>query len=333
MNAEHILNALGDVRADYIADADRPVPRRRPQPIRRLAVLAAVLALCLALAIPAAAYTDAGYTILYALSPAAAQALKPVNESCETNGVRMEVQESALDGDTAWFRIAMTDTTGDLFDGPIDLYDSYQINRGFDAAGSCRQEEYDADAHTAVFLVQLGTMDGSSIAPGKVTFRVRELYAHSQLWEQAIAGVDLSAAAADPETIPFTDPDAAHGYEISSPDNTLAYDCLVPDTPVEICPGAAITGLGWVDGKLHVQVREQVGQDLNTTGVVELLDKNGEPLYSGYECFYDLENHVRYDEYAFAVTPEDVSSHTLTGHFSILDGYLEGPWEVTFPLA
>ena len=80
MNAEHILDALGDVRDAYIADAAAPVPRRR-RPVRRLGVLAAALALCLALAIPAAAYTDTGYAILYALSPAAAQALKPVNES------------------------------------------------------------------------------------------------------------------------------------------------------------------------------------------------------------------------------------------------------------
>ena len=330
MNAYHILNALGDVRDAYVADADTPVPRRRPA--RTLGLVAAVLALCLALAVPAAAYTNAGYAILYALSPAAAQALKPVDESCEKNGVRMTVDSAVIENNTAYIRIAMTDTAGDLFDGPIDLYDSYQINRGFDAVGTCRQEDYDADAHTAVFLIQLGAMDGSDIAPGKVTFLVQELYAHSQWWEQAIAGVDLSAAATNPETIPFTDPHAAHGYEIAGPDNTLAYDCLVPGTPVEICPGAAITGLGWVDGKLHVQVREQIGQDLNTTGVVNLLDKNGEPLYRGYECFYDMENHIRYDEYAFSVTPENAADHTLVGHFNILDGYLEGPWEVTFPL-
>ena len=50
MNAEQILDALGDVKDAYIADAGMPVRRPR-HAIRRLGILAAVLVLALALTI------------------------------------------------------------------------------------------------------------------------------------------------------------------------------------------------------------------------------------------------------------------------------------------
>ena len=334
MNAEYILNALGGIRDEFVADAARPAPRRRT--LRRVGVLAAALALILALAIPAAAYTDTGYRILYALSPAAAQALKPVSESCEANGVRMEVREAAVDGDTAWFRIALTDTTGQLFDGPVDLFDSYTINRGFDSVGSCRQEDYDEDERTASFLIQLSTMDGSPIDPGKVTFRVRELRCHTEIWESTAEDVDLANAVQAPAALTYDPADSSYvdpqtGYRYDGPPAESPF--LVPGEPVELCPGAAVTGLGWLDGKLHVQVREAIGTDLNTTGIVWLTDGSGQTLQSDYECIFDQKNETRYDEHIFDIAPEELGEYTLAGWFNILEKPLQGPWEVTFSLA
>ncbi len=326
MNADYILDVLGDVSDAWIADAEAPIRRRRP--VRWIAVLAAVLALTVAMAATAAAYTDAGHAILYALSPAAAQALKPVNESCEKNGVRMTVDSAVIENNTAYIRIDMTDLAGDLFDGSIDLNDSYSVDRGFDCAGSCTKEGYDEATRTVTYLVQLAPMDGTVLKPGKVTFRVREFSGHSEQWEQVIDNVDLTAADPAPETLSNTDLQALYGRQ----GPPLEQDCLAPGEPTEICPGAAVTGLGWVDGKLRVQIREQLSAELNTTGFVWLTDEDDARLDTDYEVFFDQANQFRYDNYDFDVTPEEAGSFKLAGFFHTLRDPIDGPWEVTFKL-
>ena len=348
MNAENILNALNDISDRRILDTEAPIRPRRA--VRSLAVIAAVLALCIALTIPAAAYTDAGYTILYDISPAVAQALKPVNESCEANGIRMTVDSAVIENNTAYIRIAMTDLEGDLFDKSIDLDDSYEIRRSFDAAGTCSKEGYDEATHTATFLIQLSPMasvvtgrDGAlssettpTLSGGKTTFSVGHICGFNSIWEKPVEGVDLAAAQGAPETF------AKEQYEYDrETDKTylVSYDCLTPGVPVEICPGAAITGIGWVDGKLHVQVRLDGG----ASGVVYLTDSPGVPMdesdpvwESARPMFFgqDLgeDDGHRYDEYIFDVTPAEAEALTLQGWFYIMSEPVEGPWEVTFRL-
>ncbi len=334
MNAESILSALTDVRDGFINDADAPVRKGRPV-IRRIAVLAAALVLCVALAATAAAYTDVGYAILYDFSPAIAQTLKPVNESCEANGVRMTVTDAGIDGSNAWFRIAMTDLEGDLFDGSIDLCDSYHINRFFDSVGSCYRESYDESTHTATFLAQLGAMDGSAIKPGKVTFRVREFSGHTEKWDGAVDSVDLSSLPEADQTV------KREGFAMNMDTGLLEYpeiDCLVPGEPTPICPGAALTGAAWVDGKLHIQTRAKM---FSASGIVYLtpapeddMEAPGAILDAVRANFYNGngEDGYAYEEFIFDVTPEQAQNLTLKGWFYLMDAPTEGPWEVTFRL-
>ena len=331
---EHILDALGDVRDDYVADAAVvPVPRRRS--VRWLGIMAAVLALCLALAIPAAAYTDAGYAMLYALSPAMAQALKPVNESCEANGVRMTVDSAVIEDNAAYIRIALTDLEGDLFDGSIDLCDSYDIKKGFDASvvgGTCALEDYDEDTRTAVFLTQLAPLDGTVIRPGKVTFSLGEFSGHSTLRDAPVRGVDLSAVGEAADTVSMEASFFNTDAELS---DGLTIDCLpLGETVTEICPGAEVTGLGWIDGMLHVQIRTGP----YTSGIVYLTDAPEDGMDEG-DVFdwarspqYALDHRTICEDFIFDITPAEAETLTLCGWFVTLSDPVQGPWEVTFPL-
>ena len=337
MNAENILSALTDVREGFIADADAPARKGRPI-IRRIAVLAAALVLCVALAVTAAAYTDVGYAILYDFSPAVAQALKPVNESCEANGVRMTVTDAGIDGGNAWFRIAMTDLEGDLFDGSIDLCESYDVKKGFDASvvgGSSELEDYDEDTRTAVFLTQLAPLDGTVIRPGKVTFRVREFSGHTENWDGVVDSVDLTALPEADQTV------KREGFAMNMDTGLLEHpqlNCLVPGDPVEICPGATVTGAAWVDGKLHIQTRAKM---FSASGIVYLtpapedgMEATGAILDAIRANFYDGsgEDGYAYEEFIFDVTPDQAKNLTLKGRFHLMDEPTEGPWEVTFRL-
>ena len=332
MNAEHILDALGDVRDDYISDAAAPV--RIGRPVRWLGTLAAALVLCLALAATAAAYTDAGYAILYALSPAIAQALKPVNETCEANGVRMTVDGAVIEENAAYIRIALTDLEGDLFDGSIDLCDSYDVKKGFDASvvgGTCALEDYDEDARTAVFLTQLAPLDGTVIRPGKVTFSLGEFSGHTTLQDGPVQGVDLSAVGEAADTVSME----ASFFNTDAEPSADRIDCLpLGETVTEICPGAEVTGLGWIDGMLHVQIRTGP----YTSGIVYLDDAPADGMDEG-DVFdwarspqYALDHRTICEDFIFDVTPAEAETLTLCGWFVTRSDPVQGPWEVTFPL-
>ena len=142
---------------------------RRPRMGRRMIAAAAAVALCLA--IPAlGARVEPIYRLMYLVSPSVAQFFVPVERSCVSSGVEMELVAARLEGDTAQFYITLE---GDGLDGTVDLYDSYRILTPFDSTGTCELVGWEDG--TATFLVTIATMDGSRIPGGKITFQVREL--------------------------------------------------------------------------------------------------------------------------------------------------------------
>ena len=69
----------------------------------------------------AAAGTEPVYSILYALSPALAQQFQPIQKSCVSNGIRMEVVSARLEGSTAQLYLTMQDLEGDRLDESCDF--------------------------------------------------------------------------------------------------------------------------------------------------------------------------------------------------------------------
>ena len=76
------------------------VPPRK-KILRRALAAALAICLCLGVGTAAAAGTEPVYSILYALSPALAQQFQPIQKSCVSNGIRMEVVSARLEGNTA----------------------------------------------------------------------------------------------------------------------------------------------------------------------------------------------------------------------------------------
>lgn len=154
MRADPLLDAIGMIDGATIQAARTYTVKRRPY--RRYAALAAAAVLCVLLTVPALAFAGVApaYEVLYAISPAIAQTLKPVQLSCEDNGIRMEVISAAVQGNRADIYISIQDLTGDRIDETVDLFDSYQINRSFDGSATCQLASYDAQRKEATFLIR-----------------------------------------------------------------------------------------------------------------------------------------------------------------------------------
>lgn len=344
MKNDILMDAIGFINDDTIADAHSSVARKRYTPGKRFIAIAAAIVFAFAASVSAMAVADvdAAYELLYQFSPSIAQMLKPINKSCEDNGIRMEVISAEISGSEAYIYISMEDMTGERIDGTIDLYDSYDINRNFDCAAYCELINYDETTGKAVFLIHMESMDGSSIRGGKVTFSVRELLCNKNIIHDVLP-IDLTQAA-DAMGTKAVSPDMFRGDTSSEP-------FLIPQEGGVYSPGdgAQITAMGYIDGKLHIQIRYDKHCDgkwyYDNHGFLSLLDENGEQVmidyyefwggkkvthktdwqvFSGYESYYQ--------EYIVDISPEELHRYSLYADLWLCDTRVEGDWEVTFSL-
>lgn len=319
----------------------RQRPKRR---LRRGLLTALVAVLLLGCITPAlAANTPAVYQTLYMISPALAQQLMPVNESCEDNGVKMEVVSAVIDGNTAMVYLSLQDLIGDRFDETVDLFDSYHLNfpSRTGVAGHCDFVSYDEQTRTALFLVTLEQRDGAPIPTGKYTFSVRQLLSGKQTLEGIVIPLSLADASIAPETLwidsQSRDPYISGGSAAeagSLPDQALF---LAPQAPLyEPADNLAITGMGWIDNQLHVQLRIQNSLQLDPHGWLNLKTASGETINGDYTLYFtehpDTDERTDYHEFIFDVTPEQVADYILYGSFYTASNLTEGNWQVTFRL-
>ena len=327
MNSETLLDAVGDIRADYILEAKRPAKRR---PVLRALIAAALTVVCLSGLVCAMTAADVGpaYELLYHVAPAAAQRLKPVHAGDENQGIRIEVVSADVRGDTAEACIAVTDLTGDRVDGTLDLFDSYDIRTGRDCIGHCEHLSFDPETKTAAFLVTVQTMDGAPIRGGKMTFSVGQLLAKKQTW----TGELPVTASADAPTVSEAQVELRGGSY--APGESMSAVYLAPGEPIlEPAEGVAVTGAGEVDGQLHVQVYYEDIHRTDNHGWVWLLPQEGPkvmPLDSA--SFWDETRTGSYEDYVFDASASALEDAALYGEFTTSETLIEGPWEITFPL-
>lgn len=312
----------------------------RPRRLRPLIALAAVL-VCLALtvpafAMPALAADPSGYALLYSISPAAAQFFKPVNRSDEDNGIRLTVDSVYLHSDTVEVYVALQDLTGDRLDETTDLFDSYRINRGFDCSATCSRVGYDARTRTVRFLISITSFDGQDIEGDKLTFSLGRLLTGKTETEGAVAGLDLTAAQAEPATqraaIRGLGGPSADVLR-SKIDGSYTADMLVPTgTLAAPAPGVAITAMGYVDGLLQIQVLYENILETDNHGQLWLENGAEKPECLGSLSFFAENGSDSYEDYYFDVTPAQLADCTLYGSFVTADTLIEGNWEITFPL-
>ena len=309
------------------------VPRRHRKLRPGIALLAAVLA-CVLLATPVLAATSEPFrAALYAISPATAQYFTPVQKSCEDNGIRMEVVASYIHGDTAELYVTMQDLTGDRIDGTTDLFDSYDILRPYDSSATCSLVDYEEATRTATFLITITEWGGHKIEGSKITFTVGEFLSHKQIYEGVEIDVDLANLA--PAAI--MQPTDVTGW--SGRNSAEEIDLVLqPGAPMEGFPvkGIDLTGVGYVNGTLHVQTAVRDLLEYDNHGFVYLVDETGARIDGDNTIHFcrasDGGERVDYQETIFSVPESEVGKYTLRGDFVTCDTKTEGNWRVTFPL-
>jgi len=308
-------------------------------PIGRRFVMAVVAAvLCVTLAVPAlAANVPEVYRALYAVAPAVAQYLKPVQMSCEDNGIRMEVIAAAVQGDTAEIYIAMQDLMDQRLDDSVDLFDSYDLRVPFDCSATCRQVSFDAETQTATFLITITQWGGQEIIGDKLTFSVSRMLTGKQEFEGKIEGIDLTKVGEMPTGEPVGERTRGWGGADKETTEAMFRNFAALEGGEPLCSpadGVTITAIGYAEGKLRTQILfEDIRRTDNHGGVWFVNETTGETFESIGNISYFAENLAdSYDEALYEISPDQLKNCALCGKFITCDTLIEGRWELTFPI-
>ena len=334
---EQIISNIDD---KYICESVNFIERRNKASyviVRRIGRIAACLLLVFvfsisSLSLAAATGNIPANDILYSLYPDMAMKLSPVNESCEDNGIKMEVESIYVHENMAEIYISMQDLTGNRIDETTDLFDSYDIHTSCDQIGGCEMVAYDADTRTATFLIQIQQNAGKKIAGKRMTFSVSQFLSGKKEVDKELENILI-------EDIPVVS-------EIQTEVNLRGYGgegflddisgFLIQNDTQTFSPvdGDLVTAYGYIDNKLHVQVYYEDILKYDNHGEVYLKNADGSEVHClGNIAFWDENRIGSYEEYIFDVSPEDdLSDYTVWGYFDTCDMLTTGYWEVAFPI-
>lgn len=329
MNTDKLIDAIGMIEERKILEAKSFCVKSGRKSMGKAASWAAAILLCFTLSVTAlAAAADPVYQMVFHLSPTAAQVLKPVNLSCEDQGIRMEVISAAICENEAVIYLSLQDLTDNRIDETTDLFDSYRINRPFDSAASCSFVSFDEEAGKAVFLIHISQWNNEKIEGDKITFSFTEFLSQKKAFDGKLSGIDLGRITTAEET---QKPKSIRGGGGSVDYET---DCLVPIAGGILSPvdGVTITNAGFIDNKLHIQVYFEDILSYDNHGCIALRNAAGNQADCYTISFWDEEKAGSYDEIVYDLSPEEIEDYQAYGWFVTCKNKTKGKWQVTFPL-
>ena len=332
MTREDLYKSISEIRPDFLEEAASYKVMKRHS-WKRWGVIAACLCICVGSAVPvlAAADNKYAYEVLYAISPAIAQKLKPVNVSCEDNGIRMKVMAVDVEGANVKILVSMQDLVGERLQADADLFDSYSIHTPYDQTGNCTFVEYDSQTRTATFLINIEQLSESLTVADKITFSVSNILSGKKQVSMPISEIDMHNL---PQITDYVEAPAIRGYGGSGMVDLKEIHLINSDQTVLLEEGVTLTGYGFVDDMLHVQLRYDDILNTDNHGYVYLKKADGETIESVYDVsFWDEVQKDSYEEYIFELNAEELQDYELWGEFWTCNGgAIEGDWQVTFPI-
>lgn len=273
------------------------------------------------------------YELMYSVSPNIAQFFTPIQKSCEDNGIKMEVVSSYIHDDCAEVYISMQDLKSNRIDDSTDLNDSYSIHRPFDSSATCQRFGYDDATKTVTFLISITEWGENKITDDKITFTVSEFISNKHEYKDIPINIDLL----DIQGAPLTRQTWTVGGSGRSFDPASKVEVLEPSTTNDcIVDNIDFTGIGYINGMLHIQTATTNNLSKDNHGYLFLKDKSGKEVqcdyYVAFTEGFDSPNRIDYSEYVFAISPEELDQYNLFGTFITSGLFTEGNWKVTFPL-
>ena len=328
--------------------------RRMPRVAVVLCVILAVMTLATALA----ATVDVFNSRLHAFWPEAAEFLMPVNASCESEGIRMEVLSAVVKGDKAHVTFSLQDLEGDRLNertmasfSDLAFPNKAQEEPDHVPFATIAQLSYDPATKTAVFAQEFDYDASLTREDYQIPLYIE--YLNNVPYEETDLKPLLEEYGKEVKTAQA--PDNAHANTLAEnlpPDRTILDPAANLKIPLN--EYAELTGIGWIDGKLHVQIH-YLPESLKTyeDGTlyspvfchIQMMGADGispwywykdhpEDINFGWQWDDNGDWFCDWEEYIFPCTPAEVREGTLLA--VAMHGQepeiIEGNWSVKIPL-
>lgn len=165
---------------------------------------------------------------------------------------------------------------------------------------SCENISYDTETKTATFLISISQWNEKDIIGEKITFCVREMLSNKQEYDAILTDLDLTQISATPKTITPTQIWGGGGTNYNEMENNFQ---ALKTTGILCSPIAEvdITAMGYVDGKLHIQVKYEDSLETDNHGYIYFKNDKGEEIHCIANIAFstDSEHQERYVEYVY----------------------------------
>lgn len=293
------------------------------------------------------------YDLMYQVSPSVAQYFMPVQKTCESNGIEMEVVSAYIKDDTAQIYITLKDLKENRVDADTDLNDSYCINRAFDCViGHCAKIGFDEKTGKATFLITITNNENKNIAGEKITFMLSNFMSHKKEWNNIALPISTMELDNDVKTNKLyisgkSTTNNKYNYIFNEKEQVV----ISPNKEIDFgVTDMKVTGIAYLDNKLHIQTSAKNNWKTDNQGDVYLVkNETNEKKMSDYNLHFSLrkegdeydfssqdythnENRIDFTEYVFDIPEEELKDYSILGDFSANTLYTEGNWKITFPL-
>ncbi|WP_458464167.1 hypothetical protein [Paenibacillus sp.] len=323
------------------AQTKKPMNKRRRYRKAIYIPVTAALSLCLVTGAAASVGIIDLSTVLHFIGADRIGILQPVHQVSEDQGIRMEVIGAVRDGDTTEIYVSLSDLTGHRIDNTLDVYD-YRVTGG--NANNAQIIHYDDAKKTAIvrFLIQ------GKVSKNRITVQINTLMSGASLQDGYNVQVDWEQLLQEKQNNSYDilDQDRISGLG-GETDIQLETDQIpvlhqdATNLPVSGIDWMHISNMGFVDGKLHIQINpdNEIGE--YNHGYFYFTDEQGHKLdIPEYSISYGhyMKDGVRYggdyEEYVYDLSDVDqLDKLKLYGSFTSISEVVQGNWKTTFNLS
>lgn len=338
---QHLKQVLDTVNTPRISDLNEKVMGRLHKKTRftinRGLKISLATCLCLFLSVNILAAASPNFKELLSLIGYQMECyLQPINLVDEADGIKLEVLGAMNDDDTVVVYLTLQDLTGTRIDETLDIYN-------FTLSGArilnMQTIDYNEDTHTATLRLQ---GNGGKKMNGKTVYLgIQSFLSDKVFYEDLDISLDFpSLLSTESETITLNDHDAS-GWGGLMKIDPLKVPILKPNELNLTIPEldfVTISNVGYINNQLHIQTKWR-GDSIDDHGYFYFVDESGEEvdiLSASVSFGVNKNNETQYgdniQEYIFDITPEQLATLQLKGHFVTAEQYTEGDWKVKFKL-
>lgn len=302
--------------------------------------VAAALSLCIVTGAASAIGIIDLTSVLHFLGGDRMAILQPVHQVSEDQGIRVEVIGAVRDGDTTEVYVSVSDLISNRIDENLEVYE-YSLTGG--KASNAQTIYYDKSTKSAI--VRFVTQGNSS--PNRMTIRINTLMSGASREDGYRVPVDwnLLFQQRDKNIYEILNSDEISGLggKIVNEMDVDSFQVLGKDQTNIAVQGVNwmyISNIGFVNGKLHVQINPDNEIGGYNHGFFYFTDEEGQKLnIPEYSISYGryMKDGVGYGgdytEYVFDLSSiEGPDKFRLQGSFTNIDEVIRGKWETSFNL-